>query len=393
MTTVIRAGLLFDGTGRDPIRDGAVVISQGRISWAGPFDACWVPGGAEVIVRPDETLMPGMVNSHSHVSIVPALGDQMGQMREHPLRQAFRAVANMRKELLSGVTTLRVMGEENLLDIEMGRAVSLDLIPGPRLIPSGVMLTSSNGHGRAVTVTDGPDEVRRRVRQNLAAGARWIKLFVTGGVSSKETVLDRASYSKEEILMACEEAHRAGVSVAAHAHGGIGVKLCLECGVDSLEHAAFVTPEDVEQAKRRGTWLVGTFSILFHPEGVEKVDASLPEIGEKIRRAREAVAETWSMVVKSGAKYALGTDSMHGMMWYEAERLVELGASNLEALMAVTSKGAACCGVADCVGTLEPGKLADVITVRGNPLEDISALSRVGLIVKGGRRYDGLSAM
>jgi imidazolonepropionase-like amidohydrolase len=391
MVTLIRADYLFDGKNPGLVRDGAVAYEGNRIVWAGAFEAAgFTDNEFEVIERPGETVMPGMINSHSHPSIIPELGDQTGQLCEPPVRQAFRATRNMRKELLSGVTTLRVMGEENYLDIEMNRAIGEGIIPGPRLICSGIMLCASDAHGRAVTATDGPDEVRRRVRENLARGAEVIKIFVTGGVSTKGTILDHCTYDREEIGAACEEAHRAGARVAAHAHGGKGVRMCLECGVDTIEHAGLVTPEDVAEANRRGTWLVGTFSVLFHPAGIESGDAGVPEIMDKLATARRLTASAWSAILKSGGRYALGTDGMHGMMWYEAERLVAMGATNEQALLAVTGRGAECCGVGN-VGTLEPGKIADIITVRGNPLEDIGVLSQVGLVIKDGERFEHIS--
>jgi len=160
---------VIDGTGAAPIPDGMVLIEEGRIRDLGRASRLTLPAGTEV-VEAGGTVMPGLVNAHTHCSIIPGLGDQTGQMKQGPLPSGLRAVGNMRRELGSGVTTARIMGEEHYLDIEMRRAIEGGLIPGPRLLCCGVHLTSSHGHGRALTTTDGVDGMRQRVRQNVAMG-------------------------------------------------------------------------------------------------------------------------------------------------------------------------------------------------------------------------------
>lgn len=381
---------VITGTDADPIPHGAVVIDGDRITGVGPLRALRLTAQTEV-VEVTGTVLPGFVNAHTHCSIVPGLGDQTGQMRQGPLPSGFRAVGNMRRELLSGVTTARIMGEEHYLDIEMRRAIDAGLILGPRLLCSGIHLTSAHGHGRALTTTDGVEAVRQRVRQNIAAGADWIKLFITGGVSSVGAALDAYTYTREEIQAACEEAHRAGRKVAAHAHGGPGVRVALEEGLDTVEHGALLNGDDVDLIKRLDRFLVCTFAILYHPDGIEKVDRSNPAIWSKVLSLRDQEETRFREILQSGVRYAVGTDSMHGLLWFEMATLVRFGVRPMDAIRAGTAWAAQACAVDARVGTLESGKLADVVAVEGDPLRDIEALSRVQLVVKGGRRYENRS--
>lgn len=381
---------VIDGTGAAPIPDGMVLIEDGRIRDVGHASRLTLPTGTEV-VEAGGTVMPGLVNAHTHCSIIPGLGDQTGQMRQGPLQSGLRAVGNMRRELLSGVTTARIMGEEHYLDIEMRRAIEAGLVPGPRLLCCGVHLTASHGHGRALTMTDGVDGMRQRVRQNVAMGCDWIKLFITGGVSSVGAALEAYTYTREEIRAACEEAHRAGRRVAAHAHGGPGIRVALEEGVDTIEHGALLSDDDTELLKDLGRFLVGTFAILYHPDGIERTDQHNRAIWEKVVALREKEAERFRKILASGVRYAVGTDSMHGLMWFEMATLVRFGVDPMDAVCAGTAWAAEACAIAETTGTLERGKTADVLAVDGDPLREIEALARPRLVLKGGVRFDGIS--
>jgi imidazolonepropionase-like amidohydrolase len=385
---VIFAGQLFDGTGSDPQPNQAVLINGQFIAGVGPRDGFSVPPEAEVIDLSDCFVMPGLVDAHSHASIVPGLGNQPAQLREPVERQLIRAVANLRKDLRAGTTTMRVMAEEHFLDILLKEAIEAGQVPGPRLLVAGRGITASNGHGRGLSAFDGSDEVRRGARQNLAAGADFLKIFATGGVSSGRTGLDYAVYSREEIRAAVEEAERFGTYVAAHAHGGKGLRLALEEGVRTIEHGALMTDDDVNLMLRKGAWLVSTQAVLFHPTGIEQGDARRPEIMAKLVQARAVVAETFPRVLRSGIPFAVGTDSMHGLMAFELEKLVEFGVAPGDALVVATRRGAEVCRIADTLGTLEVGKIADIIAVRGNPLQDIRTMYNVVFVMKAGQRYD-----
>lgn len=386
--TAIVAGQLFDGTGADPQPDHVVLVDGQVIAASGPRDRVAIPPDAEVIDLTSCFVMPGLVDAHSHASIVPGLGNQPGQLREPAERQLIRAVVNLRRDLRAGTTTMRVMAEEYFLDILLREAVEAGQIPGPRLLVAGRGLTASNGHGRGLSAFDGPDEVRRGARQNLAAGADFLKIFATGGVSSGRSGLDYAVYSREEVRAAVEEAERVGTYVAAHAHGGKGLRLALEEGVRTVEHGALIGDEDIDLMLKKGAWLVSTQAVLFHSTGIEQGDATRPEIMAKLTHARQVVTKGFPKVLRSGIPLAIGTDSMHGLMAFELEKLVEFGMSPKDALVAATRRGAEVCRVADKVGTLEVGKLADVVAVRGNPLQDIRAMYDVVFVMKAGRRYD-----
>lgn len=389
---VVMADLVIDGTGRRPIEGGAVCIQDGRIIAVGRRADVPVPDGAVVIDRPGETLLPGFVDAHSHVSIIPGLGNQIGQLRERAAKAMLRAVPNVRTDLLSGTTTMRVMGEEHFLDVDLKAAIAAGRVPGPRLVIATRMIAARHGHGTALTASDGPEEIRRHIRENLAAGADFIKFFATGGTSSARAAADTCFYSKEEIQLIIDEAHRDGRPAAVHAHGGPAVKLCVEAGVDTIEHGKLCTAQDFALMRRQNTWLVTNNAISFHPDGIEKGDAHTPEIMAKLARGRANVPKMFQLLLDSGVRWALGTDSMHGLLWFEAQKAVELGATPEQALAGITRNAADAIGRLDEVGTLEPGKRGDVVGVRGNPLADIAALREVGLILQDGVRMDTLSA-
>jgi imidazolonepropionase-like amidohydrolase len=388
MATVVRCGTLFDGTGAEPTRESVIVVDGGRIQAVGLADTTPTPPGATVVDLSARFVMPGLVDAHSHISIVPGRGDQTGQMREPPAKQALRATANLRRDLAAGTTTMRVMAEEHFLDIDVREAIESGTIPGPRLLCATRGITASNGHGRALSSFDGVDEIRRGVRENFSRGADHVKLFATGGVSTAGSTLQASGYSREEIRVAVEEAKRVGKYAAAHAHGGPGLRIAVEEGVATIEHGALASEEDIALMIEKGAWLICTFSVLFHPTGIEQGDAQRPAIMEKVRWARETVSANFPRILRSGVQFAAGTDSMHGLMSYELETLVRFGVPPANALLAGTRWGAEACRVLNEVGTLEAGKRADLIAVDGDPLADITALRRVTFVMKGGVGYE-----
>lgn len=245
MFIAIRARRVIDGTGRPPIDHGVVVIEGDRIRAVGRQADVAIPQGAEIIDCGTQTVLPGFVDAHSHASIIPGLGDQIGQLRQPPAPQVLRAVQNLRTDLKSGVTTMRVVGEEHFIDIDLRNAIAEGRLPGPRLRVATRPITARNGHGAALTYSDGEDEIRKHIRENVAAGCDLIKLFMTGGVSSKGTAARWYAYSRHEVEVAVEEAHRNSKPVAVHAHGGPGVRICVEAGVDTIEHGKLCDLDDL----------------------------------------------------------------------------------------------------------------------------------------------------
>jgi imidazolonepropionase-like amidohydrolase len=382
MTVVIRCGTLFDGTGAEPVDRGELVVEDGKIS-AGP-----APEGAEVVDLGSAFVMPGLIDAHAHLSVVPGLGDQVAQLRQEPGRQALRVPDNLRRDLDAGTTTLRIMGEEDWLDVYTREAIAAGQLEGPNLVIATRPIAASNGHGRMKTGLDGVDAIRAGARENLFRGADFLKLFATGGVASG-TGLQNSQYSFEEMRAAVEEAERAGTYVAAHAHGGPGLTTAAKAGIRTIEHAAVASDDEVQAMLDAGCWLVGTFSILFHPDGIELGDGGNPLIMRNLELARERVSERMEHILGSGLHLALGTDSMHGLMAYEVQTAVRFGVSPLEALLAATARSAEALCIESRTGTLEPGKDADVIALDGNPLEDLTALERVVFVMKGGARLRG----
>ena len=385
----IRCGTLFDGTGAGPLRDALVVVQDGRIASVGPAATTPVPAGAATLDLTNRFVMPGLVDCHSHASIVPGLGDQLGQLCRSPVPQALAATANLRTDLASGTTTMRVMGEEHFLDLDVRAAVEAGIVVGPRLLVAGRGLAASNGHGRALASYDGVDEVRRGARENLRRGANHVKIFVTGGVSSPGAMSTSSAYAREEIRAAVEEAERAGTYTAAHAHGGAGLRLAVEEGVATIEHGALAGDEDIALMIERRAWLVCTFGIFMHPTGIEQGDGQRATIMDKVRWARRVVDENFPRHLASGVRFACGTDSMHGLMAFELETLVRLGVKPADALLAGTRRGAEACRVDGEVGTIAAGKRADLIAIDGDPLKDIKAMTRVTLVMKDGVTYEG----
>jgi imidazolonepropionase-like amidohydrolase len=384
---LVKSSFLLDGTGGPPIREGWLLLRDGRIERVGgPEERKSLPPGPETVDFAGSWILPAFIDSHTHLSIVPGQGDQLGQLRLPPAPAVLRSIPNLYRNLLSGVTTMRIMGQEHYIDLDIKAAIASGQIQGPRLLASGIGLVASNGHGVGLTTADGEQEVRKLARRNLARGADFLKIFVTGGVSSTASALDFCGYTPEEIAAAVEESRRAGTYVAAHAHGGRGVDLCIEQGVRSIEHGAFVSAQQLELMMTRDMWLIGTFSILFHPEGIEKSDFAVPAIREKVLKAREVVSRNFESIVRSGVNLAVGTDSMHGFLAYELECLVRFGATPMQAILSATRNAARACRLEDRLGTLEPGKQADFVAVDGDPLADIRALRRIQAVFKDGER-------
>jgi imidazolonepropionase-like amidohydrolase len=252
------------------------------------------------------------------------------------------------------------------------------------LVCGGVQIAKRGGHGHALTAVASEDDIVRLVEANVAKGAGLIKIFTTGGVSSVASSNGDCPFTAREVRCAADAAHRHGVKLASHAHGGAGARLAIENGVDTIEHGVLFDQELIALAAARGVAIVGTFSILDHPAGIEAGDSGRPEIVGKLRESRGLVRAAWSGILDAGLPIAVGTDSMHGCLAFDLARLVELGASPARALRAATSDGARVCGLSDR-GSIAPGLRADFVAVLGNPLDDIRAMGAPVFVMKSGK--------
>jgi imidazolonepropionase-like amidohydrolase len=256
---------------------------------------------------------------------------------------------------------------------------------GPDIVCSGVQLAKAGAHGHALTAVATESDIEALIERNASRGAGLIKIFVTGGVSSVAGRPDDSPFSAREIRRAADVAHQHGLKLAAHAHGGRGAALAIENGVDTIEHGVLLDGGMIEGAARRGLPIVGTFSIQDHPAGIQAGEAATPAIVDKLREVRARVAATWKRIIGTdGLRIAVGTDSMHGCLAFDIARLVDFGASTARALRAATVDGAVVCGLDDR-GTLTPGRRADLVAFRGNPLEDIHAITSPVFVMTNGR--------
>lgn len=412
MSLAIVGGQIIDGLGNDPIPDGVVVIEDGRIAAVGPSARVTVPRDAIVRDAAGRTVLPGIIDSHVHMSY------RARDMRQHLLNpmtyNVLRSTEILRETLACGVTTVRDMGGA---DAGFRQAVDEGHIDGPRLLVSIVMISQTGGHGdfwmpagfRVPKRTwlpnpfaDGADEVRRLVREVLMAGADFIKICSTGGITSVTDSWDEPQFSVEEIATAVHEAAAKRRRVAVHAEGLDGIRIALEAGVHSLEHGWFIDEECVESMLRQGTWWVPTLALV--PLSMKRHQADKTWSAQQLGKESEKEAQIydkfmqqtglWKDAVKRGVKVAFGTDQSHRLL--VGENLVELefmvdllGMSPMQALVSATSQAAECLERPE-LGALEAGRVADVLVVDGDPLADIRLLqerSRIHLVMKEGRAF------
>jgi imidazolonepropionase-like amidohydrolase len=331
----------------------------------------------------DQTLLPGLIDCHNHLSLDPTLDNYLYRMNDSIPELTLRASATMAIDLQSGVTTSRCLGDKGFLDIECKKAVQSGLIPGPRLLVATRGIRAYHGHGFVGYPFGGIEQIRTVVRENLAAGADLIKIYITGTLKNPTGI--PSYFSKEEIHAAVDEAHRVGKPVAAHCIGGIGFEWALETGIDVIEHGYFLTDGELELLAKSNRWLVMTPSAFFTDARIQTLP---PGLVDGHLRQRDEMAKRMNAAIKAGIKFAVGTDGMHGGLAQEVQYLVDFGATAPQALMAATLHAAVVCGIQDSIGTLEPGKSGDLIGVMGNPLEDIGALKRVRTVISQGKiRY------
>ncbi len=394
----LKAARLFDGTSNDVTKNAVVVIEGTRIqSIGGP-----IPAGAEVLDLGDVTLLPGFIDAHTHLSAES--GDNFyresfeARMR-HPAGQALLASTFARKTVEAGVTTVRDVGSSDYVDVSLRNAINAGWIAGPRMLVAVHAIGATGGHGDADAVPpargipqlgpidgicNGADQCRAAVRYQVKYGADVIKVMPSGGVLSLSDPVDTPQLTAEEMNAVVDEAHKWKRRVAAHCHGDAAAKIAIAAGVDSIEHGTFLQPDTLALMRDKGVYLVPT---LLAAESIKpRLDTFPAAIANKARTAIASRDQLFRNALKAGVKIAFGTDSAvsrHGMNAKEFALMTSLGMPPAAALR-TTATSAALLGVDDRVGTLQPGKLADIVAVPGNPLTDITATERVSFVMKEG---------
>jgi len=378
--TLIKGRLVIDGMGNPPIERGAILVEGERILRVGKEEEFKGEANIHLLDCGDQTLLPGLIDCHNHLSLDPRLENYLYRMADPIPALTLRACETMKIDLRSGVTTSRCLGDKGFLDVECKKAVSEGRIEGPRLLIATRGIRAFHGHGFVGYPYGGIDQIQAAVRENLSAGADLIKIYITGTLRGPKGA--PSYFSKEEIQVAVDEAHRVGIPVATHCIGGVGLEWALETGIDTIEHGYFLTDREIDLLAKSDSWLVMTPSIFFTDARIRTLP---PHLIEGHLQQREEVGQRMTASIKAGVKFAVGTDGMHGGLAQEVKYLVDFGATPNQALMAATRHAARVCGLEESIGTLEPGKFGDIIGVKGNPLEDIAALKRVKTVISRAR--------
>jgi imidazolonepropionase-like amidohydrolase len=377
--TLIRGRAVIDGAGGPPIDKGSILMEGPRIIGIGKEGEFREKTEVHVLDCSDQTLLPGLIDCHNHLSLDPRLENYLYRMADPIPALTLRACESMKIDLQSGVTTSRCLGDKGFLDVECKKAVAEGRLDGPRLLVATRGIRALHGHGFVGYPLGGIDQIQAVVRENLSAGADLIKIYITGTLRGPKGI--PSYFSKAEIQTAVDEAHRVGVPVATHCIGGIGFEWAIEAGIDVIEHGYFLTDREIDLFIKSGRWLVMTPSIFFTDARIQTLPANL--IDGHLHQ-REEVAQRMRAAIKAGVRFVVGTDGMHGGLAQEIQYLVDFGATPGQALMAATCNAAKVCGLEESIGTLEPGKFGDIIGVTGNPLEDIGTLKKVKTVVSRG---------
>jgi imidazolonepropionase-like amidohydrolase len=400
---VLKADRMVDVDARTILEPGVVVVRGEYIRDVSPDT---LPDEAEVIELGDVTLLPGLMDMELNFLMGGAGSTMMSSVQDDPGMKLMRAIPACRRTLMAGFTTVRNLGlfvqtGGLLLDVTLMKAIDAGWIPGPRIFPAGHAITPRGGHldptmfqGFAPGVlpltveegiADGVSQVRRAVRYQIKHGARLIKVCASGGVMSHTGPAGAQQYSDEELCTIADEAHRAELKVAAHAHGDDGIRAAIEAGIDCIEHGSLMSDETLDLMIERGTFLVPT---TYLADGMD-VSHAAPELQAKAAEVFPRAKETIRKAVERGARIACGTDAPaipHGKNAKELLALVDRGMTPLQAIRAATTVAADLIDVDDR-GRLEAGLLADVIAVPGDPLADIGVTEDVRFVMKGGQVY------
>src|SRR6184192_2133268 len=407
-TIALKAARLFDGKSNSLVQNGVVIVQGDKIVDAG--SNLPIPSGAQVIDLGDTTLCPGFMDAHTHLTADFSANYNERRLQELDLNvseQAIRATVFARATVEAGFTTVRDLGSRfvgspEFVDVALRNSINKGLVVGPRMLVATFGIGATGGHFDSTSgfrdmlfgqepdfsegIADGPDAIRKAVRFEVKNGADVIKAAVSGGVLSLADEVDTPQFTPAEMAALVDETHRLRKKVAVHCHGDQAGREAIEAGVDSIEHGSFFKPETLTIMKKKGTFLTPT--LLASDWIMKKIDNYPPALQLKAKEATAARSEMFRNAVKMGIKISFGTDAAvypHGQNAKEFKLMVDLGMTPIEALKSATSVDADLLGIAQKTGTLEKGKLADVIAMPGDPTSDITATERVSFVMKEGK--------
>jgi imidazolonepropionase-like amidohydrolase len=409
---VLKAARMFDGKSNAITTPGEVVVTDGKIVGVGA--SATVPAGAEVIDLGDATLLPGFIDAHTHLTMMyreDYTKAMLDGLQETIPEKAIDGIANARVTLMAGFTTVRDVGSSDFLDVGLRNSINKGNVPGPRMLICVHAIGATGGHcdetgfrsgvfgkenGPEEGVVNGADQARYAVRLAHKYGATIIKTCATGGVLSLADSVDTPQLTQAELDALVDEAHALKLKSAAHAHGAEGAKRAIRAGIDSIEHGSFLDDEALDMMKQRGTYYVPT---LMATQGLSEQIAKgvpiPPAIRVKADLAIASVHQTFQKALAKNIKIGLGTDAAvypHGRNAEEFHQMVDLGMKPVDALKAGTSNDADLLGLSNKIGTLEANKLADVVAVPGNPIENIRQTEHVFFVMKEGVIYKNAPA-
>jgi imidazolonepropionase-like amidohydrolase len=406
-TIVLRAARLFDGKSNTFVQNGVVIVQGDKISDVG--SNLPIPNGAQSIDLGDATLSPGFIDAHTHLTadFTNFNKRRLDELSLSVAEQTLRATTYARATVEAGFTTVRDVGSRfvasrEFVDVALRNAINQGLIVGPRMLVATHGIGATGGHFDPTSgfrdllfgaepdytdgIADGPDEIRKAVRFEVKNGADVIKAAVSGGVFSLADEVDTPQFTPAEMAALVDESHRLRKKVAVHCHGDTAARDAINAGVDSIEHGSFMKPDTLRLLKGKGTYLTPTLMAVEFIMG--KIDTYPPAVQAKARAAASARSDMFRNAVKMGLKISFGTDAgvfPHGQNAKEFKLMVDLGMTPIDALRSATSNDADLLGLAQKLGTLEKGKLADVIAMPGDPMTDITATERVSFVMKEGK--------